>query len=798
MFHLLSVFALLFCLLFSAKAEAQLLTGYSKDTGTLEQTQEITRELLLPVSDLQTAPSSVPSLTGHTTSAVTPSLRTAQALKSPVPQTQKDRSPKEKGEKTPVDLTADHLEHDEVTQTITASGNVELVQAGRILRADQVRYELNTDRVMAKGNIILTEPNGDVHFAEEVKLSREMQEGFVTGLQTYLAEGGRFIASEGHKQGEKVYMKNASYTPCECDEDEDGNPAWQIKAKEIIYHEDENRVSYKNARFELFGVPVAYTPYLSHPDGKVKRKSGLLPPTFGFDSQLGAVMTSKYYWDIAPHKDATTGVMLSTSEAPVAIAEYRHRFNKAELELNGSVTRSERTDSVAGVDVEQDDDFRGHFFADGLWDIDNKWRAGLGLELTSDDQYLRQYDFSSKDVLENEVYVERFSGRHYSAGRLLAFQDLRIGEARTDQPNVVPEVETHVIAEPGTFLGGRLSASASVLGLQRDGDGQDVNRAVLEGGWQRRHVMNSGLVNTLDTSLRGDLYRVHDKQSAVVGSGRNSSGSETRLFPQVHLLTSYPLAKQFEKTQAVIEPVVALTLAPNINVVDTDIPNEDSQDVQIDASNLFEPNRFPGKDRIEDRSRVTYGVRTGLYGYQGSHADVFIGQSHRFDDKDNPFPDGSGLSRQDSDVVGQMSALYDNRYGMNYRLQLDSQNLSSNRHEFDGYANWDRFQLGSRYLFAKALEGTDISESREQVESNVLYDLTESWRLSGGALYDLGEDQGLRQAIFGFDYSGCCLSFSVRAERNLTTEASGDSSTDIMFRVGLKGLGEFDGAGLGN
>ncbi len=85
------------------------------------------------------------------------------------------------------------------------------------------------------------------------------------------------------------------------------------------------------------------------------------------------------------------------------------------------------------------------------------------------------------------------------------------------------------------------------------------------------------------------------------------------------------------------------------------------------------------------RDVVDERLRSGLYGYGGSHGEVFIGQSHRFDDDDNPFPEGSGLDNQESDVVGQISTIYKNDFGANYRFQLDSRNLSSNRHEVDAF-----------------------------------------------------------------------------------------------------------------
>lgn len=691
----------------------------------------------------------------------------------------------------PVGLTADTLQHDEVSQTVTASGHVELTQGQRILKADEVTYNLGTDTVAAKGNVILVEPNGDVHFADEVHLSQKMSAGSVKGLQSYLGAGGRFEAAEGQRATDKVTMKDASYTPCECEADERGHPAWQIKAREVTYDEAEHRVSYKKARFELFGIPLFWTPFLSHPDGQIKRKSGFLSPDAGFDSELGGFITSKYYWALAPDHDMTLGVMTPTRVNPVALAEYRQRFGQAELTLDGSTTYSPRTDSVAGRDVRLDDEWRGHLFADGLWNIDDKWRAGLNLNLTSDDQYLRQYNFSNEDVLENEVYAERFSGRDYAVARLLGFQDVRVREERTDQPDVLPEVIASFVGEPNAMLGGRWNLDMSLLGLQRDGTGQDMDRIVTEAGWEKKYITDFGLVSTIQALARGDAYYVNDRDIATAGSGRSNDATKTRFFPSVTGTTSLPMVKPLEKAQAVIEPIVSVTASPHIDSVDDDIPDEDSQDVQVDASNVFDPNRFPGQDRIEDGSHATYGMRTGLYGYDGSHADIFVGQSYRFDDDHNPFPDGSGLSRQSSDLVGQISASYEGRMALNYRFQLDSTDMSSQRHEVDGYADFGRVTLSTRYLFAKALEGTTIDESREQIQNNVAYSLTEHWRVRVGGLHDLGEDPGLRKAVMGIDYFGCCLSFSATAERNLTTDSSGDSGTEVMVRLGLKGLGEF-------
>ena len=697
-------------------------------------------------------------------------------------------------EEDKIDLLADEVHYDEQARTVTAIGNVELVQAGRILRTDKISYNLDNEVVRAEGNVVLNEPSGDVLFADMVELEDKMKSGFVEKLNGILADGSRFSASKARKIGdEKIIMDKATYTACSsCETNPDKTPAWQIKARNVTHHKDQARISYDDATFEFVGVPVAYLPYFSHPDGTIDQKSGILPPRLGFSSDLGASYAQEYYWAIDQSKDATFGLAAFTSETPLATAQYRQRFKEASISLTGGVTYSGRTDND---DVEIDSEPRGHLFAEGLWNINDKWRAGTDLALVSDDQYLRQYDLSNKDILENKAYVERFDKRDYTNIRVIQFQDIRTSDRSDDQPAVMPEVYSSFIGAPNATLGGRWNVEASALGLHRDGNDQDVARTSLLGGWKRRDVMDMGFVNTFDLSLRGDAYRVNDSNLALT-SDADSNFSAFRSVASANIQTSYPVAKQLNTAQLVIEPLVGVTLAKSLSE-DNDIPNEDSQDVSIDATNLFNANRFPGYDRVEDDSSVTYGIRTGVYGDNGYQGEVFVGQSYNFDQGENSFPEGSGLSEQKSDLVGNIAISAGKNLQLNYAIQLENDSLSSQRHELDASATMGPFDVEARYFYANALQGTDFDESREQIRFGARYHIDDQWSVVGGLQYDLADEtEGLRYAKYGLDYQGQCVNFLVSGERRLTNDSSGDSGTQIMLRLGFKNLGEFETSGL--
>jgi LPS-assembly protein len=698
------------------------------------------------------------------------------------------------GNEPPVDLIADKLEHDEAMQTVTATGNVELVQAGKILTADKVSYHLATDTVRATGNVVLKDTDGTVYRGDDVELTQDMKDGFVTGMQILLADGSRFGAEQGKRTGgTTIDLKQASYTPCEpCKEDPSRPPVWQLRAAEIHHNDETKMISYRDAWFEMAGVPLAYVPYFAHPDGTEKQKSGLLAPFAGYDSNLGVSYGQEYYWAIAPDKDVTLGAQVFSNVAPVALAEYRQRFDNAEVQMEGSVTYSSRQDRSLGVTQETNKDLRGHLKGTGLWNMSDTWRSGYEVDVSSDDQYRRQYDIDSEDILENELYAERLSGRNYAVGRVMAFQDLRVSDRRVDQPSVLPEAYASFYGAPNDTLGGRWNAEISASGLYREGSGQDVARGSMELGWQRRYVTGFGLVNTWDALLRGDIYNVQDRNVSLSGE----DATQTRGFAQGNWNVSYPFVNSFDNgTQWILEPIASLTVGTNVDY-DKGVPNEDSRDFTLDPTNLFEPNRSPGYDIIEDRAHVTYGLRSGLHLNNGYRGEVFFGQSRRIQDDDNPFAVGSGLSDQNSDYVGQVTAHLGQYADVDYRFQLENDNWSSQRHELDASFNFDPISLNTRYFYANALSGSDLDESREQIRQSARLRLNENWYLGTAIWYDFGKDEGLRQLSYGIDYIGQCLTFSATAGRTFTRDSTGDSGTQIMFRMGLKNLGEFQTSGI--
>ncbi len=707
---------------------------------------------------------------------------------APAPLVSLPQEPLSTDQDAAVDFQANEVSYDRTLQLVSASGDVQMVQEGQTLRADRVTYDMPQDKVRAEGNVILTTPVGDVHNADSVELTDAMRSGMIKGMLSRLTDGSRFTASEGQRiAGDKTTMKDATYTPCNvCETNPD--PLWQLKAEKVIHDEKNKSVEYKNARMEFAGVPFFYTPVFSHPDPSVKRKSGFLRPEYGWSSDVGGYVEGAYYFgDIAPNADATLRVRPTTERGVLTQSEWRQRFERGRFNLDGGWVRSDRDEEDGRIEQDRE---RGHFFADGLFNLSDTWRAGFDVATVSDKSYLRLYDVSNEDILENTLYVERLAGRDYTNLRGLAFRDLRLGP-RPDQAQIIPQLSHRMLGRPEGLLGGRWEMGLNTMYLHRpDAGEQNVQRASMDLGWERRFVADAGLVTTMRASGRVDNYEVQDNN--LVPPGVDDETEDLRGNAVLNMVTSYPVQKRFDNLNWLVEPMFGAALSPNVDEKEFDIPNEDSLDIMIDTSNLFSDNRFAGIDRQEDGARINYGVKTGLYGDGGYFGSLFLGQSRRFENAAY-YPNGSGLEDKNSAYVGLINLGLGEGLQADYRFQFDNDNLASQRHEFGAASTIGPLTATGRYLYVNGITGTDFTETREQAEIAAEYRFTPIWRAYGSALHDLGEEPGLRRAGLGLAYADECFSFALEGVRNLTNDAAGDSETVVTARIGFKNIGEFSG-----
>ena len=133
-------------------------------------------------------------------------------------------------------LLADSLELDSKTNVLTAMGNVEVIQGGRHLWADRLRYDQNADRIDAEGNVTLLEPTGEALYAEQLTLSDDLKNGVAQQLRARLTDNSLFAAASGRRTGGTVTeLDHAVYSPCPFCQNSTSPPLWQIEAQRVVH-----------------------------------------------------------------------------------------------------------------------------------------------------------------------------------------------------------------------------------------------------------------------------------------------------------------------------------------------------------------------------------------------------------------------------------------------------------------------------------------------------------------------------------------------------------------------------------
>ena len=255
-------------------------------------------------------------------------------------------------EDQPALITADQIQQDRDLNTVTASGHVEIDQGGRTLLADNLSYNLKQDVLIASGNVSLTDTDGQVNFADYMELTGDMKNATTQGIRILMTDDSRLAALRGRRtDGQRSVFDKGVYSACKaCAENPDQAPLWDVKAKRITHDEGTHLVEYEDAWLDIAGVPILYTPYFSHADPTIKRKSGLLAPGVINNNIVGTGVRLSYFEVIDDQQDVTLSPMYTTKEGTMLAATHRWRGSQGETTTTGSIVNQPGS-GVSGSDT---------------------------------------------------------------------------------------------------------------------------------------------------------------------------------------------------------------------------------------------------------------------------------------------------------------------------------------------------------------------------------------------------------------------------------------------------------------
>ena len=697
------------------------------------------------------------------------------------------------GNEPPVRMVADQIIYDRDYSIVTAKGHVEMIQSGRTISADTVTYNLKQDVMGASGNVVMTEPSGEVTFVDYFELTGDFKNGVASNIRMILADNSRLAAQSGQRVGgDRTDFDYAVYTACEpCLDDPTATPIWQAKAARITHNQAEAQIEYRDAWIELAGIPVMYTPYLSHPDPTVKRKSGFLAPTVGYGSTLGASVATPYFFVVSDQEDFTltprfmspkTSTDISTQD--LGTEAMKHLLVQGEHRWRGVYGEAKTTASITADHTTGD--IRGNIESKGLVELDRVWRAGWQVQNQSDETYRQVYRIrtdTDRPWLLTRPYVEGFGRQNYAMAEALSFQGHHLLDDPSKSPVVLPHVVTSNVSSPG-WAGSYWSVDNDVMAYSRS-TGTNAQRLSHRTAWTLPVTSPDGQAFRFSASMRGDAY--HADHLSTVQSGDSSIG---RAIPEASLTWNYPFVRPGSVMSQVIEPVAMVAISP-VGGNSLKIPNEDSLAFELDETNVMRPDRLVGLDRVEGGTRGGYGLRWSGYPARGGMMGVQVAQGWR-QHMDSTFGDGSGFTSTFSDYLGRVDIRPQSMVSLTDRVRLDKTTLAMRRNEATVAVGPQALTFSTSYAFLSSTSGNggSLYPRRQYLSYGLTSAVAKYWRASFSLNEDLAKGGGLLGWTSMAAYNDECFAVMATMNRYLSDNPGILSGYNLMLTVVLKTLGE--------
>jgi len=748
-------------------------------------------------------------------------------------------------------VQAGEIHYDYANERVSAVGNVQIYYKGSTLEADRVVYDQKNKRLRAEGNARLTEPNGQVTHGEIITLSDDYRDGFVDSLRVELPDQSRIAAARASRTaGQFSVFESSVYTACEpCKDNPKKPPLWQVRAARIIHDQAEHMIYFENASLELFGLPIAYLPYFSTPDPTVKRKTGVLPPIAMSSSRVGYTFGVPFFWAIAPDYDLTLTPVVSTRQGFLMSGEWRQRLVNGAYFIRGAgIFQQDPTAFTFPDGTPQPGygrNFRGSFESSGQFALNNKWVWGWDAVVPTDKYFFRDYPVTAfrqtRDLTKStptegisDLYLAGRGDRSYFDARSIYFYGFSALDSQSRLPVIHPVIDySYVFGQP--VFGGELGYKVNLTSLSRDNASLDpISLAAMAGGlctpatadpavkipancllrgfpgsytrfsaemnWRRSITDGIGQVFTPFLSMRADAASVSvSNEPGVANYLPIGDRTLTRVMPTVGLEYRFPFISVQSWGTQTIEPIAQIIVRPNETNIGR-LPNEDSQSLLFDDTNLFSVDKFSGWDRVEGGGRANVGVQYTAQVNQAGYFNVLFGQSYHLFGT-NSFAVGdttntglnSGLDTDRSDYVARF-AYQPNRFlAFTSRFRFDNDNMSVRRFELETRTKFDRWTFSVTYGQYDAQPELGFLTRRQGIAGAAQVKLARNWNLLASARYDIDEGR-MSGTTIGVGYVDDCLIVALNYLTNYNYIGGSQTDHVVMLQVALRTLGSVTGS----
>ena len=688
---------------------------------------------------------------------------------------------------------------------LVIEGDATLRKQGLSVRAQRIEFDQSQDTLKAQGQVRIMR-EGNVFEGPSLKLQADSFQGqFLQPTYSLLKGGGHGEAAEiEFIDAQRATVRNATYTTCSRVPGPSWLPEWVLKAASLQVNEEDNTVQAKDMQLRFKDVPILAAPSLTFPLNSA-RQSGLLAPLIGIDTVSGIEVSSPYYWNIAPNRDATLTTTVMSKRGVAIDSEFRYleTDSQGQARLNVMPNDTLRQQSRWGLSAQ-------HI---GGIETGNSVLGRLGLNVNlnrvSDDNYWR--DFPRAGLSLTQRLLPASGSVYWGQGdwtlmtQVLKFQTLQdISSPITPPYDRSPQIvarynkwdvqgfDVGFTADTTRFEADYSQIPGGTSAILRNGQ-RSYAAAQISHPWLKPW----GFVIP-KIQLHGTRYQL----DTPLATGQSEVN---RLLPTFSLDTGLV----YERDASFFGRGLRQTLEPRAFFVRTpykdqsQLPSYDSGATDFNLTTVYSENPYVGQDRIADNNLVTLGVNSRLFDNNtGAELARFgVAQRYRFSDQLVRLPGELPVSSGFSDILLGAGVRWDNRWTFDSTLQFDAQTHRTTRTTLT-----TRFNPSPYRVFNTAYRLTrDQSEQIDLGWQWPLRDLawgaedapegptlvpgqglgTDRWYSVGRMNFSL-KDRKMVDTLLGFEYDAGCWLGRVVYERLQSTTST--SRSRILFQLEFVGL----------
>ena len=649
--------------------------------------------------------------------------------------------------KDDIEIIADTVAISNDGNKINANGNILIKTEEFLSSSDITTYNKEKNEINSLGNIVIKDKLNNYYFFDSFTTDQEFNTAVGSNVKIRMNDGVRIVGNSFSRIDSNInQINNASYTPCLQNNYIIKNcPGWKLNAKKVIHDVEGKSVYYEGAVLSILNVPILYSPFFSHPDPTVKKRTGLLMPSISSDNTLGTTLSIPFFYNISSNYDLTLTPTIQTKADDYYSLSYRHLTKNHQLNVESSISNDE---SNTGT--------KNHIFINGA--VKNPFgKFDYNIETSNNDTYLRKNHINNLTILTSGLSFSKEMNNSYLDFSSYIYKHLNNSSNRKWE-YVYPKVNYDIHAYKDLIFGLNWGVKNSFLNYR------DLNKNY------NQQISSEISSNNLYISRKTGLKFENTIQNRLIYFNKSSNDlSQLRIFPQYASKISYPLNRYKDGRTESLEPIIMPIIAPYNNYANQE---------NVSNSNIFSLNRETSLSQWESGPRINYGINW-LISYSNININTFVAQSARINKDNNP-----ETQNEISNYFISNTLDFGNIGYVKTDITIDRKDLYLKDNNVNASVEINKVKFGFDYDY----ETSNKIKTSEQISIGAKINVIKDLSLISSIRKNLMTEKSIGNA-FGVHFENDCLAINFDYFRDFTAISDIKNSRGFSFTITLKPFG---------